>query len=217
MHRWHADLPGDERAYPERVEFRDVVRRRKMVRTFREGSLEPSVIQRILDHGRRGPSAGYAQGYAFLVFEGPEETARFWEAASAGGDADRVLESVRRAPLVIVPFASKQAYLDRYAEEDKGWSDRDEARWPTPFWLVDAAFASMLVLLTAVDEGLGALFFGLYPAAIPAFKEAFGVPLDWEPLGGIAVGYPAAVDPVRSSRDSRPRKRLEDVVHRGRW
>ena len=199
------------------MEFGDVVRRRKMVRTFQERPVEPNLVERILDHGRRGPSAGFAQGVAFLVFQGPEETGRFWEAASTGGDADVILESVRRAPLVIVPFASKRAYLERYAEEDKGWTDRDESRWPTPFWLVDAAFASMLMLLTAVDEGLGALFFGLYPAAIPAFKDDFGVPPEWDPIGAIALGHPAPVDPVRSSRDTRARKPLEDIVHRGRW
>ena len=199
------------------MEFRDVVRRRKMVRTFQDGPLDSAVVERILDHGRRGPSAGFAQGFAFLVFEGHEETRRFWEAASAGGDEDRVVESIRRAPLVIVPLASKQAYLDRYAEEDKGWADRDEPRWPAPFWLVDAAFASMLMLLTAVDEGAGALFFGLYPPAIPRFKETFGVPAQWEPIGAIAMGRPAAVDPVKSSRDTRSRKELRDLIHRGRW
>lgn len=188
-----------------------------MVRTFQDDPLPRHVVERILDHGRRGPSAGYAQGIAFLLFEGREETGRFWEAAAAGGEEDWILESVRGAPVVIVPLASKQAYLDRYAEEDKGWRDRDEARWPAPFWVVDAAFASMLMLLTAVDEGVGALFFGLYPPAIPPFKEAFGVPPEWEPIGAIAVGQPAAVDPVRSSRDTRPRKPLEDMVHRGRW
>ena len=199
------------------MEFRDVVRRRKMVRTFQDGPLDSAVLERILDQGRRGPSAGFAQGIAFLVFEGGEETGRFWEAAAAGGDEDWILESVRSAPVVIVLLASKQAYLDRYAEEDKGWTDRDEARWPAPFWVVDAAFASMLMLLTAVDEGVGALFFGLYPPAIPPFKEAFGVPREWEPIGAIAVGLPAPVDPVGSSRDTRPRKPLGEIVHRGRW
>ena len=75
----------------------------------------------------------------------------------------------------------------------------------------------MLILLTAVDEGLGALFFGLYPEAIPGFKEAFGIPTEWDPIGAIAVGHPAPVDPVRSSAHTRERKRLSEVVHRGRW
>jgi len=102
------------------MEFRDVVRRRKMVRTFEGGRIDPVVVGRILSHGRRAPSAGFTQGFAFLVFDGLEETRSFWAAASAGGDDETILASVRDAPLVIVPLASKQAYVDRYAEEDKG-------------------------------------------------------------------------------------------------
>ena len=70
---------------------------------------------------------------------------------------------MQTAPVVIIPCSSKAAYLERYAEPDKGWTDEDEARWPVPFWHMDAAMASLLILLTAVDEGLGACFFGIPP------------------------------------------------------
>jgi nitroreductase len=198
------------------VEFGDVVRRRKMVRTFQDAPVVPEVVERILRAGQRAPSAGYTQGFAFLVFHGPEETGRFWEVSSAGGEAIW-LAGVRPAPVVVVPLTSKRVYLERYAESDKGWTDLDEARWPAPYWYVDAAFASMLMLLAAVDEGLGALFFGLFPPAIAEFKAAFGVPQDWEPIGAIAMGHPAPVDPAPSSRNTRPRKPLNEIVHRGRW
>jgi len=196
------------------MEFDTVVRRRKMVRTFLDRPVDADVLHRILAKGQRAPSAGYTQGFEFLVLEGREQTGRFWDVNT--GDQP-VLEGVWHAPVLIVPLASKKAYLDRYTEEDKRWADRDESRWPMPFWYIDAAFASMLILLSAVDEGLGALFFGLYPATIHAFKEAFGVPAEWEPIGGIAVGHPAPIDPVRSSAHTRSRKRLSDIVHRGRW
>ena len=74
-----------------------------------------------------------------------------------------MIDGMRTAPVVIVPLASKAAYLDRYALPDKGWTDRDEARWPVPYWDVDVGMASLLMLLTAVDEGLGACFFGIPP------------------------------------------------------
>ena len=76
------------------------------------------------------------------------------------------LTRMRRAPLLIVPMSDKAAYLDRYAEPDKGWTDRDESRWPVPYWDVDAGMAALLMLLTAVDEGLGACFFGVPPERI---------------------------------------------------
>jgi hypothetical protein len=81
---------------------------------------------------------------------------------------DGVLEDMRQpepaemaAPLLVVPLACKAAYLDRYAEPDKGWTDREEGRWPVPYWYIDTGFAALLMLLTAVDEELGGLFFGL--------------------------------------------------------
>lgn len=196
------------------MEFAAVVRRRKMVRTFLDRPVDTDVLMRILERGQRAPSAGYTQGFEFLVLEGPDETGRFWEANT--GD-EPMLEGVRRAPVLIVPLASKKAYLDRYAEDDKGWADRDESRWPMPFWYIDAAFASMLMLLSAVDEGLGALFFGLFPPTLDAFRAEFGIPDEWDPIGAIALGHPAPVDPVRSSARTRPRKPLDEIVHRGRW
>ena len=198
------------------MELGDVVRRRKMVRTFVDEPVDRAALERILSNARRGPSAGFTQGVAFLVLEGEERTGAFWHAAT-GHDPDWPGKGLRAAPVLILPFSSKQAYLDRYAEPDKGWTDRDEAHWPAPFWDIDAAFATMLMLLTVVDEGLGALFFGLYPETIPAIKSAFGVPDAWDPIGGLAIGRAAAVDPVRSSADSRPRRRPEDVVRWEHW
>ncbi|HXF55983.1 MAG TPA: nitroreductase family protein [Actinomycetota bacterium] len=196
------------------MEFREVLRRRRMWRTFREDPVDPAVLDRVLWAGLRAPSAGFTQGYAFLVLEGREQTERFWRAVGEGPGAPS--EGTRRAPVLVVPFASKRAYLDRYAEPDKGWMDRDESRWPVPYWLVDTAFASMLVLLAAVDEGLGALFFGLYPPAVPALRAAFGVPEEWTPIGAIALGH-RAPDPVVGSARTRPRKPVHEMVHRGRW
>ena len=93
------------------------------------------------------------------------------------------------APVVIIPCSSKAAYLSRYAEPDKGWTDQDEARWPVPFWHMDAAMASLLILLTAVDEGLGACFFGIPPEHEQATRDAFGIPADFDPVGAITLGH----------------------------
>jgi nitroreductase len=198
------------------VEFRDVLGRRKMVRTFEDGPVDSQVIDRILWAGQRAPSAGYTQGFEFLVLQGPEEVQRFWDIVG-GGDPEWPGEGTRRAPMIVVPLGSKAAYLERYAESDKGWTDRDESRWSAPYWTIDTAFAAMVILLAAVDEGLGGLFFGLYPPSMTAFRAAYGIPDEWEPIGAIAVGHPARIDPVRSSRDTRPRRGLEEIVHRGHW
>ena len=182
-----------------------------MVRAFEDRPLPKDVVDRILANAMRAPSAGFSQGWAFLVLEQGEDQRRFWEAIAP---ADEPHEG--QMPLLVVCLSHKQAYLDRYAEPDKGWTDRDEARWPAPYWDIDTGFAALLMLLTAVDAGLGALFFGIVPHRIDAFRAAFGVPDEYKPIGVVAVGYPADDGPSGSAR-TRTRRPLEEVTHWGRW
>jgi nitroreductase len=190
------------------VDFQEVVRRRHMVRQFTDQPVSEASLDRILHNALRGPSAGFSQGQAFLVLTG-EELKRFWEVAGASASP-----SVSAAPVVIVPMSAKQVYLDRYAQPDKGWTDRDERRWPVPFWHIDTGMAALLILLTAVDEGLGALYFGIVPEAVGPFRAAFGVPDDHEPIGAIAIGHSAEPAP----RDLRARRRpAQNMIHYGRW
>ncbi|MGY1623325.1 nitroreductase family protein [Geodermatophilus sp. SYSU D00965] len=199
------------------VEFADVVRRRRMVRDYDpDRPVPPEVRERLLEHAIRAPSAGFSQGWAFLVLEDAEDRARFWSVTTSPGEPDAWLTRMRRAPLLIVPLSCKDAYLDRYAEPDKGWTDRDEARWPVPYWDVDTGMAALLVLLTAVDEGLGACFFGVPAERVDAFRSAFGVPAQYRPVGCLSVGYPGGED-RRSPSLRRGRRGVEEVVHRGRW
>jgi nitroreductase len=202
------------------MEFQDVVRKRRMVRAFDERPLAPELVERLLDNARRGPSAGYSQGTEFLVFEGPEETGAFWE-TSLPTTEEREHDGfpwplLMRAPLLVVVVPGKDVYLDRYAEPDKGWTDRDEAHWPVPFWDIDAGMAGMLLLLTAVDLGLGALYFGLPPERVVDVMQRFGIPERRRPVGFIVVGHPAQ-DRMSSSARTRSRRPLDEVVHRGRW
>src|SRR5437660_4614372 len=108
------------------VEFQNVVRRRRMVRNFDERPLSREVVERILANGQRAPSAGFTQGWAFLVLEGREDTSRFWDATFASSEARANFrwQGLFAAPLLIVCLSHKDAYLDRYAESDKGWTDR---------------------------------------------------------------------------------------------
>jgi nitroreductase len=193
------------------VEFQDVVRRRRMVRSFTSEPVASTSLDRILHNATRGPSAGFSQGQAFLVLEGAELEA-FWTVGAAW-----VHESARTAQVVIVPLSSKRVYLDRYAEDDKGWTDRDEKRWPVPYWHIDTGMAALLILQTAVDEGLGAVYFGFDPERVTEFRELFGVPEDHEPIGAIAIGHSAEPGPTNTAAITRRRKSLDDVVHRGRW
>jgi nitroreductase len=198
------------------VEFAEVVRRRRMVRNYDpDRPVPPELVQRLLENAIRAPSAGFSQGWGFLVLNGPADRERFWQATATADAGGRWFDGMRRAPLIVVAHSDKQTYLDRYAESDKGWADRDEARWPVPYWHIDAGMASLLILLTAVDAGLGACFFGIPPERIEAYRAAFDVPAGMAPVGAITIGYPAP--DWRSPSLRRGRRGVDQVVHHGRW
>jgi nitroreductase len=198
------------------MEFQEVLRRRRMVRNYDPSRpVPPAVVERLLANALRAPSAGFSQGWAFLVLSSPGERERFWDATTSPGEPDAWLTGMRNAPLLIVPLSHKAAYLNRYADPDKGWTDRDEARWSVPYWHIDTGFAALLILLTAVDEELGACFFGVPPSHVDSFRAAFGVPGEYMPIGCVSVGYRA---PDRRSPSLRRGHRpIEEVVHRGSW
>jgi nitroreductase len=132
---------------------------------------------------------------------------------------DGFWQPLMQAPLIVVPLSNKDVYLDRYTETDKGWTDRDEAHWPVPYWHIDTGFVAMLLLLAVVDEGLGALYFGIAPPDMEPVKAAFGVPPEYTPIGAIAIGVPDEPVDARQPGSGKTRKRrsLNDVVHRGSW
>ncbi len=192
-----------------------------MVRNYAERPVDPAIIDRALRNATRAPSAGFSQGWGFLRLDTPADVRRFWVASS--DDVERPnawLAGMMRAPVVILPCSSKAAYLERYAQPDKGWTDRDEARWPMPFWHLDAAMASLLVLQTATDAGLGACFFGVVPEREQTLRTEFGVPDTFDPIGVITIGHPAPADETRGAQGSptrRARVPWTEVVHTGRW
>jgi nitroreductase len=188
-----------------------------MVRNYDPDRPVPAeIVEKLLRHATHAPSAGFSQGWAFLVLQTPDERERFWAAATPNTEVwTQWLVNMRTAPLIIVPLSNKSAYLSRYAEADKGWTDQDEARWPVPYWHIDTGMASLLMLQTAVDEGLGACFFGIPPEQMPQFKDAFGVPAEYTPIGAVSVGYRAPDH--RSKSLKRGRRSLDEVVHFGRW
>jgi nitroreductase len=234
------------------VELDEVIRQRRMCRSFLDRPVRPEIIDRLLERARRAPSAGHAQGWAWLVLEGSDQTQRFWAIdAEPAWLARPSHPGLLRAPVILVPLGNPTAYERRYAEADKAALGRPggrrppppgEARHdgsldgvrpfegadrltlppggrpvdhPVPWWDVDLSFAVMTVLLGAVDEGLGALFFALHgdPAGL---RREFGVPAEWRPLGAVALGWPAA-DNLPSPSAGRGRRPWGEVVHRAHW
>jgi len=117
----------------------------------------------------------------------------------------------------VLPLPDAQRYIDRYSQPDKIEFRMDvEANWPVKFWETDAAMAAMLMLLAAVDEGLGGWLFGITHGERDLLDH-FGVPRYLRPIGILGFGYRAEDEEPTGSWTRRRRRPLEDQVHRNGW
>jgi nitroreductase len=199
------------------MEFRDVVRRRRMVRRFDRRPVPRETIDGIIDIGRRAPSAGFSQGLELLVLDSPRTVAEFWHLTSDpefGWDPDDVAVG---PTVIVIPLPDAHRYTQRYSQPDKiAFGMDDEANWPVRFWEIDAAMAAMLMLLAAVEEGLGGWFFGITHGE-RELLDRFGVPPDLRPIGILGFGYRAADEEPSGSWMKRRRRPLEEQIHRNGW
>lgn len=196
------------------MEFKEAVRKRRMVRNFTAEPVAPETVTRILDLARRGPSAGFTQGQSFVVVTSSqlkEKIAALCHEKSyvkAGYDP-----FISTAPVLIIPCTSEAAYHRRYQEPNKVRADGSEIEWPVPYWFMDVGCAVMLVLLAAVDEGLAAGFAGAHD--LDALRALLNMPAEVTPVGVIPIGHPAA--DKRSTSLKRGRKPQSQVVHYEQW
>jgi nitroreductase len=198
------------------MDLPDVVRARRMVRSYeRDRPVPVGAVTALLDLAIRAPSAGFTQGWDFLVLREPHELATFWRLTTDAGDPDSWLDGMKSAPVLILCLSDPRRYLERYAEPDKGWTDRDPARWPVPYWDVDTGMAALIMLLGAVDAGLAGCFFGVPPHRQAETLAGFGFPEDRRIVGVVSIGYPAP--DRRSPSLQRGRRPIAEVAHAGSY
>jgi nitroreductase len=202
------------------MELQEILRRRRMVRNYSDEPVARESIERIVQAGLRAPSGGFSQGVRMVVVT--DADARKTIAAFA--DEPHYLELgfepwISRAPVHIVVALREDDYHDRYQEPDK-LEDGKEIEWPVPWWWVDAGKAMMLLLLAAVDEGLGAGVFGLFPPENNVrARDLVGLPGDVAVVGVVTVGHPAHEPRLERTQETirRRRRPLDDVVRWEHW
>lgn len=201
------------------MQFADCVRSRKMVRSFRSNPVAPELVERIVELASRAPSAGKTQGWHFLVLQGAE-TSQFWDTTlPAKKRSSFKWKHLLDAPIIGLVFADSAAYVARYSESDKSSTGlgNSESSWPTPYWTVDASFATMTLLLAAHDVGLGALFFAVFSGEA-ALRELLNVPTDLQLIGAVAMGWPRTQEKnISGLSASRTRRTPAQITHFGKW
>jgi nitroreductase len=202
------------------MDFAEIVRRRKMVRNYTDEPVPREVVERIAERGRRAPSGGFSQGVRFVVVTEQDKRTLIAELADEPEYVAMGFEPwISKAPVHIVVAMREDDYHDRYREPDKLGESGEEIEWRVPWWWVDAGKAMMLLLLAAIDEGLGAGLFGLVGDKNDRLRELLGMPDDFEIVGVVTLGH-AAPEPTEERRKEairRRRRTFDEVVRWERW
>jgi nitroreductase len=173
------------------MDFGTVVKRRRMCRSYSDRDVPQEKLDRILDLACRYPSAGHTEPQEFVVVRD-----RWVKEALARAALGQMF--VAQAPLVIVVVSDTRRSAGRYG-----------ARGVHFYSIIDGAFVAMLILLAAVEEGLGACFVAAFHDR--EVQEVLGLPPDVRPIGLVPVGY-CAEGPRKLARRSKAR-----IVHHDRY
>jgi nitroreductase len=195
------------------MQLAETILKRRMVRNFTNAPVPDEDVCRILELALHAPSAGFSQGWSYVVVRDEnrrKEVGRFQEEESY---ADRFGRFISKAPVVIVACISEQVYHRRYREPDKIKPGGTEMDWPTPYWFFDIGAATMIILLAAFDLGYAAAFTGTFDPE--GMKKYLGIPDEYHPVGVISIGKPAK--DMKSPSLKRGRKLFEQVVHFEKW
>ena len=200
------------------MDFGEILRQRKMVRNYTDDPVEREVVERIVARGRKAPSGGFSQGNRFVVVTYAATRARIAELAQEPEYVKLGFDPwISRAPVHLVVATREESYHERYRQPDKLDESGQEVEWRVPWWWVDAGKSIMLLLLAAIDEGLGAGLFGLVGDDNDRLRELLGMPDDLEVVGVVTVGHAAPETRDGGSRRKFPWKPLEEVVRWERW
>src|SRR3989442_7049281 len=190
-----------------------LLRKRRQVFGFKAEAIRENILTTVLEDAIHVPSAGFTQDFDLIVIKDAVTRKRLAEAARESEYKTLELSKsdfISTAPVIVVPCANKKRYEDKYGRAE------DSRR--LPWWLIDASFASLVLILSAFEHGLAASFLG----ALDDEKVAgiLDLPKDHTviPLATVPMGHTRLEDREwgneRVRKISRSRRRLWETV---RW
>jgi coenzyme F420-0:L-glutamate ligase/coenzyme F420-1:gamma-L-glutamate ligase len=212
-HVTEADGPGARalvRAAAEdmfRFGSADVLAARRTVRDFTAEPVDRAAVTRAIAAAVTAPAPHHSTPWRFVVLESAQARAVLLDDMLAAWIADlrgdgfteqqiarrvRRGEPLRRAPLLIVPCLHAEA-AHRYPDDRRNAAERE-------MFVVAMGAAVQNLLVALAVEGLGSCWVSSTMFCRPVVTKALGLPDDWEPMGAVSVGHPAAPAPDRPPR-----------------
>ncbi|NLF88472.1 nitroreductase family protein [Candidatus Bathyarchaeota archaeon] len=164
------------------MEFFDVVKSRRSIRSFKKQALTQEVINQLIDAARLAPSAGNAQSWAFVLVTKPE----IKQALVVAALGQKWLED---AAVVFVVCADLNRAEESYDERGKSL-----------YCIQDTSAAVENILLAATALGLGACWMGAFREE--EIRKVINAPNGMRPVALIPVGVPNESPRARSRRSA---------------
>jgi coenzyme F420-0:L-glutamate ligase/coenzyme F420-1:gamma-L-glutamate ligase len=198
--------PAEEDMF--RLGAADVLTARRTVREFTAAPVPPQAVRRAIAAAVTAPAPHHSQPWRFAVLDSEQARTRLLDDLLAAWRADLTRDGftpdqiarrvrrgdvLRRAPLLIVPCLVADA-AHRYPDPRRNAAER-------AMFLVSMGAAVENLLVALAVDGLGSCWVSSTLFCREAAAVALGLPPDWEPMGAVGVGYPAAAAPARPDRD----------------
>lgn len=190
---------------------RTAVTARRTVRHFNDVAPDRDAVNRALAAALTAPAPHHTRPFRFVVISSARRRAGFLDAMREAWVADltadqltadqisrRVArgEVLRGAPLIVVPCVVPDG-AHTYPDARRRRAERDMFTAAA-----GAAVQSLLVALAA--EGLGSCWVSSTMFCPDVARAALELPADWQPMGAVAVGVPAAAPSPRDQIDPAP-------------
>lgn len=169
------------------MQTKDAILTRRSIRKYKPEPLKKEQLEEMLKSAMQAPSANNFQPWHFIVLQDKnklQQIPSFHPHAAMAQDA-------AAAVLVCANSATKE---------------------PEGYWVQDCSASTQNLLLSAHDQGIGAVWVGVYPRKerIEAFQKLFDIPPEFIPFSLAVLGYPAE-NKEKEERFNRQR------VHYDKW
>jgi nitroreductase len=168
------------------MEFFDLIRNRRSIRSFKEEPPSLSAVDAILEAVRTAPSAGNIQAFRIKVVRDAKSLQGLSHAAYGQG-------FISQAPLALVFMADKAASQSKYGQRGRDL-----------YCVQDATIACLYAHLAASAVGLASAWIGAFSHT--EVSELLGLPDHLLPVAILPMGYPA------ETPESTPRKTVGELL-----